>query len=795
MFKIVVPEATTNLGTNPSLESDTTRWTAQGTGASITRDNTQARFGKYSLKITSGTSALGGAYYYSSASGISVSTSTAYTASVYIYNPNDDARLAVWNNTPTQLSSLSIVPSAQWKRVELPFNTGTSSSSIHIRITNDNSSVSHILYVDGIQIEQKSAATTYCDGDQEGCSWSGVSHASTSLREAFGPGGVIKEFSDLHSALEDLDSTGMGMPPVIVNQQPFARIPGSVYEDTQVRGRVANLMIHAGGSSNLNTLNEIRQALLDAVKLDRVSSPQPFRLLYTASTNTAYADFIYEGGLESGDKFGFTETVGMRLFAPDPYWYEDRQQVAVLTHSQNVTWNRVIRRKDGEWGFPTGTGANDFIRTVAVSPNQTVYFGGPFTDFAGVTNTKRVASLVNDSITALGGGVDNGEVRSIAVAPDKTVYVAGTFTTVDGGTSASRIASYTSTGGWAALGTGLNGTARAVAVGIDGTVYVGGDFTSPATRIAKWNGSIWSSVGTGTNDNVRALAVAPDGNLFLGGAFTSFNNTTTNRVAKWNVTASTSHAVGGNGQLNGACDVLRFAPDGRLYAGGAFTTASGNTVNRIAVWGGSDWLALESGVNDSVYSLAWIEDQLWLGGAYSATTAGLDMANIGIWNGSTFVKSDIDLPPTGFAGTNPLVLGIANVGKTVYLGHYGTGAAEAADKTTVSNIGSASAYPIATFVGPGTLVWLENHTSDDVLYFDLEAQDGEEIEIDFRPQKKSIRSNWRSFALQPRRGSDFGTFRLLPGSNDIIAYITGGTGSTLFHLRWQVTHWSYDGGS
>jgi len=792
MFKIVVPEATTNLGVNPSLETNSTRWSAVGSGASIVRNNTQARFGRYSLAVTTGTSALGGAYYYTAGAGISVSATTSYTVSVYIYNPSDDARLAVWNNSSVELGNLQILASSQWKRVEKTITTGTS-TTIHVRITNDNSAVTQLLYVDGLQVEQKTTATTYCDGDQEGCSWDGVFHGSTSQREAFGLGGAIKTFSSVHASLTDLDFTGMGMPPVVVNQQPFARIPGSVYEDTQVRGRVANLMIQVGGSATLNNWSDVRQALLDVVKLDRVSSPIPFRLQYTASTNTSYADFLYEGGLEGGDRMGFTETVGLRLFAPDPYWYEDRQQVAVLDHVQDVTWNRVIRRKDGEWGFPTGTGANDYIRAVTASPTGTIYLGGIFTNFAGVSNTARIAALVNDSITALGAGVDNGEVRSIAVAPDETVYVAGSFTTVDGGTSANRVASYSSNA-WSALGTGLNGTARAVVVGLNGIVYVGGEFTSPATRLAKWNGSVWSAVGTGANNTVRALAIAPDGNLFLGGSFTNFNGTTTNRIAKWNVSANTSHAVGGNSQFNNPVEALEFSPDGKLYAGGQFTTASGNTVNRIAVWGGSDWLPMESGVNDIVYSLDWIDDRLWLGGAYTATTAGLDMSNVGIWNGSTFVKTDIDLPPTGFAG-NPIVLGIGSLGKTVYLGHYGTGAAEAADKTTVSNVGSASAYPIATFVGPGTLVWLENHTSGDVLYFDLEAQSGEEIEIDFRPQKKSIKSNWRGFALQPRRGSDFGTFKLLPGSNEIVAYVTGGDGNTLLHFRWQVTHWSNDGGA
>jgi len=38
------------------------------------------------------------------------------------------------------------------------------------------------LVYDGMQVEQKSFITRYCDGDQTGCSWNGTAHASTSTR-------------------------------------------------------------------------------------------------------------------------------------------------------------------------------------------------------------------------------------------------------------------------------------------------------------------------------------------------------------------------------------------------------------------------------------------------------------------------------------------------------------------------------------------------------------------------------------------------------------------------------------
>ncbi|MCI0539834.1 MAG: hypothetical protein L0Z50_31890, partial [Verrucomicrobiales bacterium] len=71
------------------------------------------------------------------------------------------------------------------------------------------------------------------------------------------------------------------------------------------------------------------------------------------------------------------------------------------------------------------------------------------------------------------------------------------------------------------MGSGLNGNVNALAVsGSD--LFVGGWFTAaggaPASRIAKWDGSVWSALGSGVGANVNALA-ASGTDLYVGGAF------------------------------------------------------------------------------------------------------------------------------------------------------------------------------------------------------------------------------------------------------------------------------------
>src|SRR5687768_1054745 len=79
LFSVVIPEATTNLVTNPSVETATTGWTA--VGGSIARSTTQQRRGVYSLAVTPTSGTTDGVYFGT----VSLTSGTTYTASVDVY--------------------------------------------------------------------------------------------------------------------------------------------------------------------------------------------------------------------------------------------------------------------------------------------------------------------------------------------------------------------------------------------------------------------------------------------------------------------------------------------------------------------------------------------------------------------------------------------------------------------------------------------------------------------------------------------------------------------------------------
>jgi|GEM_PF-1983603 len=84
--------------------------------------------------------------------------------------------------------------------------------------------------------------------------------------------------------------------------------------------------------------------------------------------------------------------------------------------------------------------------------------------------------------------------------------------------------------------------------------------------------------------------------------------------------------------------VWTLAVDGshNLYAGGLFTTAGGVSANDIAKWNGSSWSALGTGMNGSVKALAFDASGNLYAGGFFATAGGVTVNYVAKWNGTSW---------------------------------------------------------------------------------------------------------------------------------------------------------------
>ncbi|MCB0720932.1 MAG: T9SS type A sorting domain-containing protein [Ignavibacteriae bacterium] len=167
----------------------------------------------------------------------------------------------------------------------------------------------------------------------------------------------------------------------------------------------------------------------------------------------------------------------------------------------------------------------------------------------------------------------------------------------------------------------------------------------------------WLPLGSGTNSTVYTLAADGD-TIYAGGLFTRAGGNIVNRIAKWD---GTSWSALGTGFNNSVFSLV--VKNGVVYAAGQFTTAGGTPAFRIAKWDGTNWSPLGSGLNDLVSEIVFIGNDLYACGTF--TEAGGNPANrVAKWDGTSWSALD--------SGLNNTVINLATDGVNLYAGGYFT---------------------------------------------------------------------------------------------------------------------------
>lgn len=275
---------------------------------------------------------------------------------------------------------------------------------------------------------------------------------------------------------------------------------------------------------------------------------------------------------------------------------------------------------------------------IAVSGSTTYVLGGGSS--IGDIATNKVAKFEGGEWSALGTGFDATALQAVTLNASGEVYIGGKFSAV-AGVKANRIVKWNGTT-WTALGSGLDGEVRAIAVR-GNEVFVGGVFKNadgaPANNIAKWDGQRWSPLGggiSGTFAQVNAIAVK-DNDVYVGGAFTSAGGVTANNIAKWDGANWTALGAGGENGFDFAVNAIAAANNGEVYVGGSFTKAGSVNAKGIALWNGTSWSALGSGITgalQSVYAVVSNGDEIYIGGRFTAA-GGINSNHLAKWNSVT----------------------------------------------------------------------------------------------------------------------------------------------------------------
>lgn len=792
-WSVVLPIARTNMITNPSVETDTTGYTA--VGGSIARSTTQQYHGAYSLAITPTAGTSDGVYYGT----VSLTSGTTYAVSCKIYGAAGVSyKLSVATTAGADLVARRFTGNGRWRWIWLIW-TETSSTTRRIYLTKSGSTSTAVVYLDGLQCEACETGqywpTTYIDGDQAGLvanqypaayAWTGTPHASTSVRsgQTRAGGRVV----NLQSAYRFwiTGTAGLDLAPPQHQALAFSQLDGGQLQSTIVPPRQFSI------AGVLDAESEAQRARLAAdlafaLGYQQTGLRQPIRLIYepydgtTAIGDACDVIAIYTDGLGSLDTRVRTSlAVTFTQYTPGITRNSGGAALASQTNLAGVA-GIVRRTAAGVWSL-LSTGINGPVYELAITPDGALYAGGLFSSPA-----KDIAKWNGTAWAALGAdGLDN-TVQAMAVGPDGALYVGGSFSTV-GIANTKGIAKWDGSN-WSALGTGGAGSTTdfwvyGLAFDSAGNLYAVGSFigmggVAGADKIAKWDGATWTTVGAGSTftQTINAVAVGLDDSVYVTGVFTS----PTTRIARWASAAWGALSTG----LDNTGWALVFGANGLLYVSGAFTTAGGVSASRIAQWNGVQFQPLGSGVNGIAYESRWLRNRLYVTGPFT-TANGMTLPDgLAIYDG-TWASLDIDLG--GSAVPRAVAIGSDD---TLYVGGESFAAtAVVGSTTTVTNTGSAPAYPRLTIRGPssGTSIvyQISNTTTGRRVFFSLTISAGETVWVNFDPKNITCISSFRgSIRSAIVLGSHEASFALQPGTN-VISFLAASSTVTAV-LEWLQT--------
>ncbi len=150
-------------------------------------------------------------------------------------------------------------------------------------------------------------------------------------------------------------------------------------------------------------------------------------------------------------------------------------------------------------------------------------------------------------------------------------------------------------------------------------IFIGGKFDKIKVNgiwenirgIAKWNGSRWIDMG-GESQAIVYSMVVWNGSLIAAGKFNTMMGVPALNIALWNGTTWQNLGSGLNGDVN----CIMVTSTGDLVAGGKFNKSGSSNILKVAKWTGSSWVQLGNGLDNDVNYLTEYNGELVAGGKF-----------------------------------------------------------------------------------------------------------------------------------------------------------------------------------
>ena len=289
--------------------------------------------------------------------------------------------------------------------------------------------------------------------------------------------------------------------------------------------------------------------------------------------------------------------------------------------------------------FNVGTGFNDNVESIAIDSNGKILVGGNMSSYNGTQGGYGLMRLNSNGLidTTLNIGIGFSDtINSIAIDSNGKILVGGWYRNFSG-SSQNRLIRLNSDGSKDTtfdIGSGFGSTVWSVATQSDGKILVGGGFTtftgSTQNCLIRLNsdGSKDSTfnIGSGFNSQVNSIAIQSDGKILAGGRFTSFTGSSQNRLIRLNSDGSKDTTFDIGTGFSDWVESIVIDSNGKILVGGWYSTYRGSSQNRLIrlnTDGSKDTtFDIGTGFDNIIESIAIQSDGKILTGGFFTTFAG-----------------------------------------------------------------------------------------------------------------------------------------------------------------------------
>lgn len=236
-------------------------------------------------------------------------------------------------------------------------------------------------------------------------------------------------------------------------------------------------------------------------------------------------------------------------------------------------------------GGPAPAGS---IKAVVVQPDGKVMVGGSFSSFSGAAYTGLVRLNASGAVD-LSYAPGALAVRAMVLLDDGKLLVAHPNGVKRYNTDGSVDASFDTS-----VNTGLRINTNVLVPAPDGKwlvtgwVYSGNAFVRKSLMRLLPDGALDMSFDVGEGDSTyeesqtASVAVQPDGRILVGGSFTTFNGIARPYLLRLNADGSIDNTFNTGSGPNGAVNQIILQPDGKILIGGAFSYVNGVLREQLA---------------------------------------------------------------------------------------------------------------------------------------------------------------------------------------------------------------------